>query len=150
MKVLYSLSFFVFPGSGVPVETGAVLSSGTTIEEYEFEELNPDNVTTECNDTYFFSSREAAQEELERLKQRSAEISEIFRPEFGELAGLGNQRMKLHTEAVSVLSQHMGEYQNYLFFQPMVTEFEHKAHQLCAEKGYENGTSSNERLSTYI
>ncbi|WP_084685035.1 M3 family oligoendopeptidase [Methanosarcina soligelidi] len=44
--------------------------------------------------------------------------------------------------AVAVLSQHIGEYQNYFSFQPMITEFEHKAHQLCAEKDHENGTVS--------
>ncbi|AKB76094.1 Oligoendopeptidase F [Methanosarcina lacustris Z-7289] len=56
-------------------------------EEYTFEELNPDEITTEWNDSYLFSSREAAQEELERLKQSSVEISETFRPEFKELSG---------------------------------------------------------------
>ena len=81
------LLFFVFPGSGVPVEAEAVIPSGTTIEEYEFEEINPDEITTAWDDSYLFSSREAAQEELERLKQRSVEISETFRPEFEELSG---------------------------------------------------------------
>jgi len=49
--------------------------------------------------------------------------------------------------AVAVLSQHIGEYQNYFSFQPMITEFEHKAHQLCAEKSYENGTVSGAELN---
>lgn len=49
--------------------------------------------------------------------------------------------------AVAVLSQHIGEYQNYFSFQPMITEFEHKAHQLCAEKSYENETVSGAELN---
>jgi oligoendopeptidase F len=49
--------------------------------------------------------------------------------------------------AVAVLSQHIGEYQNYFSFQPMITEFERNAHQLCAEKGYENGTVSGAELN---
>jgi len=49
--------------------------------------------------------------------------------------------------AVAVLSQHIGEYQNYFSRQPLITEFEHKAHQLCAEKGYENGTVSGAELN---
>ncbi|MCC4768875.1 peptidase [Methanosarcina sp. DH2] len=49
--------------------------------------------------------------------------------------------------AVAVLSQHIGEYQNYFAFQPMITEFEHKAHQLCAEKSDENGIVSGAELN---
>ncbi|WP_230628993.1 M3 family oligoendopeptidase [Methanosarcina barkeri] len=45
--------------------------------------------------------------------------------------------------AVNVLSQHIGEYQNYFTRQPMITEFEYKAHQLCAE----NGTASGDDLN---
>lgn len=82
-----SLLFFILPGSGVPVEAEAGIPSGTTIEESEFEEINPDEITTAWDNSYLFSSREAAQEELERLKQRSVEISETFRPEFEELSG---------------------------------------------------------------
>ncbi len=37
--------------------------------------------------------------------------------------------------AIAVLAQHIEDYQNYLTRQPMITEFEYKAHQLCAEKG---------------
>ncbi len=37
--------------------------------------------------------------------------------------------------AIAVLAQHIGDYQNYFTCQPMITEFEYKAHQLCAEKG---------------
>lgn len=49
--------------------------------------------------------------------------------------------------AVAVLAQHIGEYQNYFTRQPMISEFEYKAHQLCAEKGYENGTVSGTELN---
>ncbi len=45
--------------------------------------------------------------------------------------------------AVAVLSQHIGEYQNYLTRQPMITEFEYKAHQLCAENGNVSGAELN-------
>jgi oligoendopeptidase F len=40
--------------------------------------------------------------------------------------------------AINVLSQHIGEYQNYLTRQPMITEFEYEAHKLCAEKAAKN------------
>ncbi|KKH95077.1 peptidase, partial [Methanosarcina sp. 1.H.T.1A.1] len=49
--------------------------------------------------------------------------------------------------AVAVLAQHIGEYQNYFTRQPMITEFEYKAHKLCAEKSYENGTVSGAELN---
>ncbi|KKH48371.1 M3 family oligoendopeptidase [Methanosarcina sp. 1.H.A.2.2] len=49
--------------------------------------------------------------------------------------------------AVAVLAQHIGEYQNYFTRQPMITEFEYKAHRLCAEKSYENGTVSGAELN---
>ncbi|AKB36257.1 hypothetical protein MSSAC_1667 [Methanosarcina siciliae C2J] len=49
--------------------------------------------------------------------------------------------------AVAVLAQHIGEYQNYFTRQPMITEFEYKAHQLCAEKSNENGTVSGAELN---
>lgn len=45
--------------------------------------------------------------------------------------------------AVNVLSQHIGEYQNYFTRQPMITEFEYKAHQLCAENGTASGADLN-------
>ncbi len=45
--------------------------------------------------------------------------------------------------AVTVLSQHIGEYQNYFTRQPMITEFEYKAHQLCAENGTASGADLN-------
>ncbi|MDD4250138.1 MAG: M3 family oligoendopeptidase, partial [Methanosarcina sp.] len=49
--------------------------------------------------------------------------------------------------AVAVLAQHIGEYQNYFTRQPMITEFEYKAHQLCTEKRNENGTVSGTELN---
>jgi len=45
--------------------------------------------------------------------------------------------------AVNVLSQHIGEYQNYFTFQPMITEFEYKAHKLCAENETVSGADLN-------
>ncbi|HEY3362175.1 MAG TPA: M3 family oligoendopeptidase [Methanosarcina sp.] len=45
--------------------------------------------------------------------------------------------------AVNVLSQHIGEYQNYFTRQPMITEFEYKAHKLCAENGTASGADLN-------
>jgi oligoendopeptidase F len=45
--------------------------------------------------------------------------------------------------AVAVLAQHIGEYQNYFTRQPMITEFEYQAHQLCAEKGKASGAELN-------
>jgi oligoendopeptidase F len=45
--------------------------------------------------------------------------------------------------AVAVLAQHIGEYQNYFTRQPMIAEFEYKAHQLCAENGNVSGTELN-------
>jgi oligoendopeptidase F len=45
--------------------------------------------------------------------------------------------------AVTVLSQHIGEYQNYFTRQPMITEFEYKAHQLCTENGTASGADLN-------
>jgi len=82
-----SLLFFVFPGYGASVEAGVVPSSESAIEEYEFEELNPDEITTEWNASYLFSTREDALKELESLKKRSEGINETFRPEFEELSG---------------------------------------------------------------
>jgi oligoendopeptidase F len=45
--------------------------------------------------------------------------------------------------AIAVLAQHIEDYQNYLTRQPMITEFEYRAHQLCAEKGAANGAELN-------
>jgi oligoendopeptidase F len=62
-------------------------SSETLNVEQSFEKLNPNDVTTEWNDTYLFSSREDALKELETLKTKSEEINETFRPEFENLSG---------------------------------------------------------------
>ncbi|MGB9928724.1 MAG: M3 family oligoendopeptidase [Methanosarcina sp.] len=45
--------------------------------------------------------------------------------------------------AVTVLSQQIEEYQNYFTRQPMITEFEYKAHQFCAENGTASGADLN-------
>ena len=45
--------------------------------------------------------------------------------------------------AIAVLAQHIEDYQNYLTRQPMITEFEYKAHQLCVEKGNASGAELN-------
>ncbi len=62
-------------------------SSEFICEGCTFEELNPDNVTTEWKDSYLFSSREDALEELEELKNRSEEMNKTFRPKFENLSG---------------------------------------------------------------
>lgn len=58
-----------------------------TGNEYTSEELNSNEITTEWDDSYLFSSREKALEELERLKKRPQEINETFRPKFENLSG---------------------------------------------------------------
>lgn len=45
--------------------------------------------------------------------------------------------------AVAVLAQHIGEYQNYFTRQPMIAEFEYKAHQLYVENGKLSGAELN-------
>ncbi len=45
--------------------------------------------------------------------------------------------------AVAVLAQHIGDYQNYFTRQPAIMEFEYKAHRLCAEKGTFRGAELN-------
>ena len=45
--------------------------------------------------------------------------------------------------AVMVLAQHIDDYQNYFVRQPMITEFECRIHQLCAEKGTVSGAELN-------
>ena len=62
-------------------------SSEVINEEYTFEKLDPDEVTTEWNDSYLFSSREEALEELEILKKKPEEINKTFRPQFENLSG---------------------------------------------------------------
>ncbi len=79
------LLFAFFSGCSAPADSEE--ASETVVKEYKFEEIDPDEITTEWNESYLFSSREAALDELERLKQRSVEIGETFRPEFEELSG---------------------------------------------------------------
>ena len=61
--------------------------SETLNQEQPFEKLNPNDVTTQWNDTYLFSSREDALKELETLKKKPEEINATFRPEFENLSG---------------------------------------------------------------
>ena len=79
------LFFAVFSECSASAE--AAEPSGMMSEEYIFEELNPDEVTTEWNDSYLLSSREDALKELEALKKKPEEINETFRPEFENLSG---------------------------------------------------------------
>ncbi len=79
------LLFAFFSGCSAPGDIAE--ASKIVVEEYEFEEIDPDEITTEWNESYLFSSRGAAMDELERLKPRSVEIGETFRPEFEELSG---------------------------------------------------------------
>ncbi len=80
------LLFAFFSGCSAPGDSEE--ASKSVGEGYKFEEIDPDEITTEWDESYLFSSREDAQEELEELRQRSVEISETFRPEFEELSGL--------------------------------------------------------------
>ena len=45
--------------------------------------------------------------------------------------------------AVAVLSQQIDDYQNFFTRQPLITEFEYKAHRLCAEKETVRGAELN-------
>ena len=45
--------------------------------------------------------------------------------------------------AIMVLADHIAAYQNYFTRQPLITEFEYKAHQMCAEKGTVSGAELN-------
>ena len=45
--------------------------------------------------------------------------------------------------SVAVLSQHIGEYQNYFSFQPLITEFEYKAHAMYDEQDNVSGADMN-------
>lgn len=79
------LFFSVFSECGAAAELGG--SSDIIKEEYTFEKLNPDDVTTEWKSSYLFSSREDALEELEALKKKPEEINITFRPKFENLSG---------------------------------------------------------------
>lgn len=50
-------------------------------------ELNPEELTTEWNDSYLFNSTGDALEKLETLKKGSKEINQTFRQEFEKLSG---------------------------------------------------------------
>jgi oligoendopeptidase F len=78
------LSFAVFPEGRASKKKK--FSEGTG-NEYTSEELNSNEITTEWDNSYLFSSREKALEELERLKNRPQEINETFRPKFENLSG---------------------------------------------------------------
>ncbi len=45
--------------------------------------------------------------------------------------------------AIAVLANHISDYANYFTFQTMITEFEHKAHQLVSQKGNVSGSELN-------
>jgi len=45
--------------------------------------------------------------------------------------------------AIAVLADHISDYANYFTFQTMITEFEHKAHQLVSQKGNVSGSDLN-------
>ncbi len=89
VKGLITLGVFlflsVFSECGAAAELGG--SSEIISEGQTFEKLNPDEVTTEWNDFYLFSSREDALEELETLKKKPEEINRTFRPGFENLSG---------------------------------------------------------------
>ncbi len=79
------LFFTVSSGSGASAEIEKSPEVGSN--EYTFEKLNPDEVTTEWNDSYLFNSKEDALKELESLKKRSEEINNTFHPAFENLSG---------------------------------------------------------------
>jgi oligoendopeptidase F len=81
--ILLFFAAFSISGSSAKTENPFEITNG----EYTFEELNPDEVTTEWDDSYLFSSREDALKELESLKKKSEEINKNFRPEFETLSG---------------------------------------------------------------
>jgi oligoendopeptidase F len=45
--------------------------------------------------------------------------------------------------ALAILAASISDYENYFTFQPMITEFENKAHELCQEKGNVSGEEYN-------
>ena len=80
------LLFASFPRNGVS-STKIDKSSEAERDEYAFEKLDPEKVTTEWNELYLFSSREDAIKELEALKEKTKEINEKFGPAFENLSG---------------------------------------------------------------
>ncbi|MDY9925845.1 M3 family oligoendopeptidase [Methanosarcina sp.] len=79
------LLFAVF--SGRDASDKVKKSPGNTGENNMFKEINLDEVTTEWDDSYLFSSRRDALEKLGALKKRSEEINQTFRPKFENLPG---------------------------------------------------------------
>jgi oligoendopeptidase F len=71
------LSFAVFPEGRASKKKK---SSEGTGNEYTSEELNSNEITTEWDDLYLFSSREKALEELERLKKKTTGDKRNFPP----------------------------------------------------------------------
>lgn len=49
--------------------------------------------------------------------------------------------------AITVLSQHISDYENLFTRQPLITEFEYKAHKLCADKAAKNETITGADLN---
>ena len=45
--------------------------------------------------------------------------------------------------ALAILAESISAYENFFTFQPMITEFEHKAHELCRQKGNVSGGELN-------
>ena len=76
--------FSVFLGRGTSEKVEK--SSGNRSENQMFKELNLDDVTTEWNNSYLFSSREDALEKLGALKKSLEEINETYRPAIPVLA----------------------------------------------------------------
>jgi oligoendopeptidase F len=83
LGIILFFTVFSIYGASAKAENSSEITNGG----YTFEELNPDDVTTEWDDSYLFSTREDALKELGSLKKRSEEINETFRPEFEELSG---------------------------------------------------------------
>lgn len=79
------LLFFSVSGSGTPGEVEK--PSENIKEEYTFEKLDPNKVTTEWNNSYLFRNKEDASKELELLKKRSDDVNNTFRPQFENLSG---------------------------------------------------------------
>ncbi len=79
------LSFAVFPESNASEKVEE--SSERTGSGHTFTGLSPEKVTTEWDNSYLFSSRENASEELETLKKKPEEMNENFRAKFENLSG---------------------------------------------------------------
>ena len=87
LGILLFIAIFTGISTAVETEMHCENISENISEGSTFKPLNPDEVTTEWNDSYLFDSKEDALEELEVLKKRSEEINETFRPKFENLSG---------------------------------------------------------------